>query len=192
MPILATRIRAGAELALFLLLECEPEYASAVILHREINNPISLQEPLRIFSTRIRYPSKRNIAGKRYKLRSSSSKALHLTHLSLLPYLELPFPVEFFSFVPSHNHSLLRLHSEMAPATKLQAEDHSRDAAFNRAMHKDSADAVGGLRAMMKKDKTAQSAAVDEYFKHWDKSAKDETDADREVCSQIPRGTKTC
>jgi sterol 24-C-methyltransferase len=70
----------------------------------------------------------------------------------------------------------------MAPA-KLEAEDHSRDAAFNKAMHKDSSNAEGGFRAMMKKDKSAQKAAVDEYFKHWDnKAAKDETDADREVC----------
>lgn len=37
---------------------------------------------------------------------------------------------------------------------------------------------------MMKKDKAAQKAAVDEYFKHWDnKTAKDETLEDREVCS---------
>lgn len=69
----------------------------------------------------------------------------------------------------------------MAPA-KLENEDHSRDAAFNKAMHKDSSNAEGGFRAMMKKDKSAQKAAVDEYFKHWDnKAAKNETDADREV-----------
>lgn len=69
----------------------------------------------------------------------------------------------------------------MAPA-KLETEDHSRDAAFNKAMHKGSSAAKGGVSAMMKKDKVAQKAAVDEYFKHWDnKSAKDETDADREV-----------
>lgn len=69
----------------------------------------------------------------------------------------------------------------MAPSN-LEAEDHSRDAAFNKAMHKDSSGARGGLTAMLKKDRTAQQAAVDEYFKHWDnKSAKDETAADREV-----------
>jgi len=71
----------------------------------------------------------------------------------------------------------------MAPV-RLETEDHSRDAAFNKAMHKDSAAAEGGFRAMMKKDKAAQKAATDEYFKHWDnKTAKDETDADREVCT---------
>lgn len=69
----------------------------------------------------------------------------------------------------------------MAPAT-LEAEDKARDAAFNKAMHKDSAGAEGGFSAMMKKDKVAQKAAIDEYFKHWDqKAAATETDADREV-----------
>jgi sterol 24-C-methyltransferase len=63
----------------------------------------------------------------------------------------------------------------MAPA-KLETEDHSRDAAFNKALHKDSSTAQGGFSAMLKKDKVAQKAAVDEYFKHWDnKAAKDET-----------------
>jgi sterol 24-C-methyltransferase len=69
----------------------------------------------------------------------------------------------------------------MAP-TKLENEDHSRDAAFNKAMHKDSSKAEGGFAAMMKKDPLAQKAAVDEYFKHWDnKTAKDETKEIREV-----------
>jgi sterol 24-C-methyltransferase len=69
----------------------------------------------------------------------------------------------------------------MAP-TRLETEDHSRDAAFNKAMHKDSSKAEGGFSAMMKKDAAAQKAAVDEYFKHWDnKAAKDETKEDREV-----------
>lgn len=73
----------------------------------------------------------------------------------------------------------------MAPS-KLEQEDHSRDAAFNKAMHKDSAQAEGGFRAMMKKDKSAQKAAVDEYFKHWDnKAAKDETAEDRAVCFNL-------
>ncbi|KAH8590719.1 putative sterol 24-C-methyltransferase [Bisporella sp. PMI_857] len=69
----------------------------------------------------------------------------------------------------------------MAPAV-LESENHSRDAAFNKAMHQDSATATGGFSAMMKKDKTAHKAALDEYFKHWDnKAAKDETLADREA-----------
>ncbi|TQS34327.1 hypothetical protein Golomagni_05294 [Golovinomyces magnicellulatus] len=69
----------------------------------------------------------------------------------------------------------------MAPVT-LEAEDHLRDAAFNKAMHKDSIDSAGGFRAMLKKDNKAQKAAVDQYFKHWsNKNAKDETEADREA-----------
>ncbi|KAK0105168.1 Delta(24)-sterol C-methyltransferase [Cadophora gregata] len=69
----------------------------------------------------------------------------------------------------------------MAP-TKLETEDHTRDAAFNKAMHKGSSAAKGGFSAMLKKDKAAQKAAVDEYFKHWDdKSAKDETPEIREA-----------
>lgn len=72
----------------------------------------------------------------------------------------------------------------MAP-TKLEQEDHSRDAAFNKAMHKDSSQAKGGFSAMLKKDKAAQQAAVDEYFKHWNKDAKDETAETREVGSSV-------
>lgn len=69
----------------------------------------------------------------------------------------------------------------MSP-TKLENEDHSRDAAFNKAMHKDSSSAEGGFRAMMGKDSSAQKAAVDEYFKHWDdKAAKNETKEDRDA-----------
>ncbi|KKA31057.1 hypothetical protein TD95_002554 [Thielaviopsis punctulata] len=58
----------------------------------------------------------------------------------------------------------------------LEREDHARDAAFNKAMHGNSAQASGGIAAMMKKDRAAKQLAVDEYFKHWDnKNAKDET-----------------
>ncbi|CCU76613.1 unnamed protein product [Blumeria hordei] len=66
------------------------------------------------------------------------------------------------------------------PSVKLEAEDHSRDAAFSKAMHKDSAKAQGGFRAMVGKDKAAQKLAVEEYFKHWDKGAREETTQDRE------------
>lgn len=65
---------------------------------------------------------------------------------------------------------------------QLEAEDHQRDAAFNKALHGKSAEARGGLSAMRNKDATAQKAAVDEYFKHWDnKNAQDETEETREV-----------
>lgn len=71
----------------------------------------------------------------------------------------------------------------MAP-TKLETEDHRRDADFNEAMHKISFAAPGGLSAITKKDKAAHQVAVNEYFKHWDnKNARDETAADRDVSS---------
>lgn len=69
----------------------------------------------------------------------------------------------------------------MAPIA-LESEDHSRDAAFNKALHGKSADARGGIRSMMKKDPAAQKAAIEEYFKHWDnKAASTETEEIREV-----------
>jgi len=62
----------------------------------------------------------------------------------------------------------------------LEHEDHSRDAAFNKAMHGKSSQADGGMRAMFTKDRDAHKAAVDEYFKHWDnKSAEIETEETR-------------
>lgn len=64
----------------------------------------------------------------------------------------------------------------------LEREDHSRDAAFNKALHGNSAQAKGGIAAMFSKGGSAKQAAVDEYFKHWDnKAAKDETPEQRAV-----------
>jgi sterol 24-C-methyltransferase len=41
------------------------------------------------------------------------------------------------------------------------------------------------MAAMLQKDKAAQQAAVDEYFKHWDgKSAAEETEQTRKVCDR--------
>ena len=76
----------------------------------------------------------------------------------------------------------------MAPSM-LEAEDHARDAAFNKALHGKSAGERGGFMAMMKKDAVAQKAAVDEYFKHWDnKHASVETQEVRDVrdVPQVP------
>lgn len=73
----------------------------------------------------------------------------------------------------------------MAPAAtqKLEAQDHARDAAFNKAMHGNSAQAKGGIAAMFSKGGDAKKAAVDEYFKHWDnKPAENETEEERAVC----------
>jgi sterol 24-C-methyltransferase len=64
--------------------------------------------------------------------------------------------------------------------TSLEQENHSRDAQFNKVLHGTSAQAEGGIASMMKKDRGAQQAAVDEYFKHWDnKPSADETDETR-------------
>ena len=68
----------------------------------------------------------------------------------------------------------------MAPIA-LETEDHSRDAAFHKAMHGKSADSKG-FRSMLNKDHDAHKAASDEYFKHWDnKSAGTETIEIRDV-----------
>jgi sterol 24-C-methyltransferase len=65
---------------------------------------------------------------------------------------------------------------------QLEAENHTRDAAFKKAMHGKTAEENAGFIAMLKKDKEAQSAAVDEYFKFWDgKGAGAETEQDMKV-----------
>jgi hypothetical protein len=90
----------------------------------------------------------------------------------------------FNIFVASFQHSNLIFHQphfNMAPIA-LETEDHARDAAFNKAMHGTSAGERGGMMSMIKKDKVAQKAAVDEYFKHWDnKGAAEETPEVREA-----------
>lgn len=64
-----------------------------------------------------------------------------------------------------------------APAVTLEKEDFARDAAFMQALHGKTPEERRGFLAMMGKDKAAQKAAVDEYFKHWDnKLSADETD----------------
>ena len=63
----------------------------------------------------------------------------------------------------------------MSPIS-LEAEDHLRDADFNRVMHGLSAKERSNFRAMLAKDPKAQKAAAEEYFKHWDnKTAASET-----------------
>lgn len=69
----------------------------------------------------------------------------------------------------------------MAPIA-LENEDHARDAAFNKAMHGKTAQQRAGIISMFGKDKAAQKAAVDEYFKHWDnKDSATETAETREA-----------
>ncbi|KIX07210.1 uncharacterized protein Z518_01863 [Rhinocladiella mackenziei CBS 650.93] len=70
----------------------------------------------------------------------------------------------------------------ISPTAILEVEDHARDAAFNKALHGQSSEARGGLMAMRNKNKDAQKAAVDEYFKHWDnQSAATETEEIRKA-----------
>lgn len=67
----------------------------------------------------------------------------------------------------------------MAPT--LEAEDHTRDAGFNKVMHGKSAEKAG-FSSMFSKDSVAHKEALDEYFRHWDdKAAADETPEVREA-----------
>ncbi|EME41188.1 hypothetical protein DOTSEDRAFT_73570 [Dothistroma septosporum NZE10] len=50
---------------------------------------------------------------------------------------------------------------------QMEKEDKERDAAFKEALHGKGAQ-QGTWSAMLSKNKDAQKAAVDEYFKHWD------------------------
>lgn len=59
----------------------------------------------------------------------------------------------------------------------LEAEDHSRDAAFKKAMHGNTATSKVGFSAMLSKDKEGHKAAVDEYFKHWDNKGNTEEES---------------
>lgn len=62
----------------------------------------------------------------------------------------------------------------------------ARDMTFEKIMHRNTATTHEGFSAMLNKDKEAQRAAVAEYFQHWDnKEAKNETEADREVSSNL-------
>ncbi|KAK8160520.1 sterol 24-c-methyltransferase-like protein [Phyllosticta citrichinensis] len=65
---------------------------------------------------------------------------------------------------------------------QLEMEDKERDRAFKEALHGKSGQVRGGTWAMLnKKNNAANSAALDEYFKHWDeRKGEDETEEVRE------------
>jgi sterol 24-C-methyltransferase len=68
----------------------------------------------------------------------------------------------------------------VAASTSLEREDHQRDAEFNKALHGKSAQATGGVAAMLSKNQDAKKVALDEYFKHFDgKTGKEETPEER-------------
>ena len=97
-------------------------------------------------------------------------------------------------YTPLTPPSLFNTSSFNMSPIALEKEDHSRDAEFNKAMHGKSAKARGGMTAMLQKDRAAQQAAVDEYFKHWDnKTAADETEETRKVGDEChPSVAITC
>jgi len=67
-------------------------------------------------------------------------------------------------------------------SNRLEQENHQRDAEFSKSLHGKNVTDSKGLMAFFKKDNSAQGAAIDQYFKHFDnKNAADETDEDREV-----------
>ncbi|TDZ26254.1 Sterol 24-C-methyltransferase erg-4 [Colletotrichum orbiculare MAFF 240422] len=56
------------------------------------------------------------------------------------------------------------------------------DATFEKVLHKGTGKDNVGMSAMLKKDREAQKAATEEYFRHWDnKNAQQETKEDREA-----------
>lgn len=88
---------------------------------------------------------------------------------TLLPLFSKQFLFVTYTTVQMTSQALLRV-------------DEARNAAFDKALHGDSSQGQGGIRAMLSKDKTARAAAVDEYFQHWDnKTAEDETSAVRQA-----------
>lgn len=68
----------------------------------------------------------------------------------------------------------------VAATPTLEHEDHQRDAEYAKALHGKSAEAKGGVAAMLAKNDDAKKIALEEYFKHFDgKTAKDETPEER-------------
>ncbi|RFU30434.1 hypothetical protein B7463_g5899, partial [Scytalidium lignicola] len=70
----------------------------------------------------------------------------------------------------------------MAINKSLISAEQVKNSAFDSILHQNSSKSQGGLRAMMKKDSTANIAAMDDYFRHWDdKKVEEETEAIREA-----------
>jgi sterol 24-C-methyltransferase len=68
----------------------------------------------------------------------------------------------------------------VAATASLERENHQRDAEFAKALHGKSAEARGGVAAMLSKNNDAKKVALEEYFKHFDgKTAKEETPEER-------------
>ncbi len=70
----------------------------------------------------------------------------------------------------------------MAISKELISAEQARNSAFDTVLHRSSMKSQGGIRAMMKRDSTANSLAMDEYFQHWDdKKAEEETETTRQA-----------
>lgn len=53
---------------------------------------------------------------------------------------------------------------------------------FDSVLHQSTGKSQGGIKSMIGKNNEAHSAAVDQYFQHWDgKKAEDETDEIRQA-----------
>ena len=74
----------------------------------------------------------------------------------------------------------------MTAYTKLEQENHQRDADFSKAMHGDVKES-GGFMSMLGKDKKAANAAAEEYFKHWTHDgSRIETEEEKNVGLEFP------
>ena len=70
----------------------------------------------------------------------------------------------------------------MSQYQKPSPETHVARVTFEKALHKDTSTNKGGLSSLLRKDHSAQKAAVDQYFQHWDdKTASNETASVREA-----------
>lgn len=58
--------------------------------------------------------------------------------------------------------------------------EHAKKDGFDHVLHQSTTESQGGLRSMLGKNQEAQSAAVGEYFQHWDHEVEEDTDDARQ------------
>lgn len=69
----------------------------------------------------------------------------------------------------------------MASQELISVEDIQRNS-FEKVLHQRTGQSLGGIMSMIGKNSDAHSAAVDQYFQHWDgKKAEHETDEVRQA-----------
>ncbi|CAN8101666.1 unnamed protein product [Discula destructiva] len=64
---------------------------------------------------------------------------------------------------------------------QLLAAEQAKVNRFDSALHRTTDKSMGGITSMIGKDHEAHSAAVDQYFQHWDKKAEYETEESRKA-----------